>query len=69
MKKIVMIENFTDRLAVLLGGSAGVVFANIGIVEDIAVKFVCTIVFAAVGAIVAFYVKRGLEKKYKQKND
>ena len=67
MKKVVMIENFTDRLAVIFGGSAGVVFANIGIVEDIAVKFVCTIVFAAAGAIVAFFVKRYLENKYKNK--
>ena len=63
-----MIENFTDRLAVVFGGSAGVVFANIGIIEDVAVKFVCTIVFAAVGAVVAFFVKRFLENKYKPKN-
>ena len=63
-----MIENFTDRLAVVFGGSAGVIFANIGIVEDIVVKFVCTIVFAAVGAVVAFFVKRFLENKYKPKN-
>ena len=63
-----MIENFTDRLAVVFGGSAGVIFANIGIIEDIAVKFVCTIVFAAVGAVVAFFVKRFLENKYKPKN-
>ena len=63
-----MIENFTDRLAVVFGGSAGVVFANIGIVEDVVVKFICTIVFAAVGAVVAFFVKRFLENKYKPKN-
>lgn len=63
-----MIENFTDRLAVVFGGSAGVIFANVGIVEDIVVKFVCTIVFAAVGAVVAFFVKRFLENKYKPKN-
>lgn len=69
MKKVVMIENFTDRLAVVFGGATGIVFANVGIIEDIAVKFACTVVFAAIGAIVAFYVKRGLEKKYKQKND
>ena len=63
-----MIENFTDRLAVIFGGSAGVIFANVVIVEDIVVKFVCTIVFAAVGAVVAFFVKRFLENKYKPKN-
>lgn len=63
-----MIENFTDRLAIFFGGSAGVVFANVGIIEDTAVKFVCTIVFAAVGAVVAFFVKRFLENKYKHKN-
>ena len=62
-----MIENFTDRLAVIFGGSAGVIFANVAIVEDIVVKFVCTIVFAAVGAVVAFFVKRFLENKYKPK--
>ena len=64
-----MIENFTDRLAVIFGGSAGVIFANLNIIQDVALKFACTVVFAAIGAIVAFFVKRGLEKKYKQKND
>ena len=64
-----MIENFTDRLAVIFGGSVGVIFANLNIIQDVALKFACTVVFAAIGAIVAFYVKRGLEKKYKQKND
>ena len=62
-----MIESFTDRLAVVFGGSAGVIFANVAIIEDIVVKFVCTIVFAAVGAVVAFFVKRFLENKYKNK--
>ena len=63
-----MIENFTDRLAVVFGCTTGIVFANVGIIEDIAVKFICTIVFAAAGAVVAFFVKRYLENKYKPKN-
>lgn len=63
-----MIESFTDKLAVVFGGSAGIVFANIGMIEDIAVKFVCTVIFAASGALVAFFVKRYLENKYKPKN-
>jgi hypothetical protein len=62
-------ENITDRIAVIFGGSAGIIFANLNIIQDVALKFACTVVFAAIGAIVAFYVKRGLEKKYKQKND
>lgn len=62
-------ENITDRIAVIFGGSAGIIFANLNIIQDVALKFACTVVFAVIGAIVAFYVKRGLEKKYKQKND
>ena len=62
-------ENITDRIAVIFGGSAGIIFANLNIIQDVALKFACTVVFAAIGAILAFYVKRGLEKKYKQKND
>ena len=62
-------ENITDRIAVIFGGSAGIIFANLNIIQDVALKFACTVVFAAIGAIVAFFVKRGLEKKYKQKND
>lgn len=62
-------ENITDRIAVIFGGSAGIIFANLNIIQDVALKFACTVVFAAIGAIVAFYVKRVLEKKYKQKND
>lgn len=65
--KINYMENITDRIAVIFGGSAGIIFANINIIQDVALKFACTVVFAALGAVVAFFVKRYLENKFKNK--
>jgi cell division protein FtsL len=65
--KINYMENLTDRIAVIIGGASGVIFANLNYIQDILVKLLCTVVFAAVGAIVAFFMKRYLENKFKNK--
>jgi len=65
-----MIESLTDKLAAGLGGLGGVIASmTLGMstgMLDFLIKLLCTIVFAAIGATISFFIKRILEKKYKQ---
>ncbi len=63
-----MLDNFSDRLVLLLGASTGFIISNISAINDMLIKLVCTVVFSAIGAVVAFFVKRILENHYKPKN-
>jgi len=63
-----MIDFFTDRIAIIFGAVTGAIFANIGVIEEMTIKLVCTILFSAIGAVVAFFVKRILDDYYKRKN-
>lgn len=68
LTKNTMLENFTDRMSVIIGATGGAVIANTSLFADYVFKFIATIIFAFVGAVVGFYVKRYLEKKCNNKN-
>ena len=60
-----MIDNFTDKLSAMLGATGGVIVSvNSQIFGDFLIKLICTVIFAAVGAVVGFAVKRYLDKKF-----
>lgn len=70
MKKVLMIENVSDKLTVALGGIFGVTsgFISNNIVTDMFIKLCSTVLLAAigaaVGAVIGFFMKKYLDKKF-----
>jgi hypothetical protein len=52
--KINYMENLTDRIAVIIGGASGVIFANLNYIQDILVKLLCTVVLQPLGLLWRF---------------
>ena len=60
-----MLENISDRISVALGALGGVIVSvNDSLFTDFAFKLISTIILAAVGAVISFFIKRCLDRCY-----